>query len=46
MKKVFYVVLFAFSLALSFTSCTEEEVTPKTEQENGGAGGSVDPIKP
>lgn len=46
MKKVLYAVLFAFSLTLTFTACTEDEVAPKTEQENGGGGGSVDPLKP
>lgn len=38
MKKLFYILaLFIFS-TLAFTACTEEEVTPSTELENGGGG--------
>jgi hypothetical protein len=34
MKNFIYTVLIAFASALAFTSCTEEEIAPKTE--NGG----------
>jgi hypothetical protein len=39
MKKIIYVLLFSFVAAMSFSSCTEEEVTPSTEL-NGGGGPS------
>ena len=42
MKKLFYIVLFAFVTAMSVTACTEEEVTPTTEL-NGGSGNDKDP---
>lgn len=42
MKKFIYILLFAFISAASFTACTEEEVTPTTELDNGGGTGSVD----
>ena len=45
MKKFIYILLFAFTIAMSFTACTEEEVTPSTELENGGGTGS-DPKGP
>jgi hypothetical protein len=35
MKKIIYIILFAVSSALVMTSCTEENVEPKSE--NGGA---------
>lgn len=41
MKKIIYILLFAFVSAMSFTACTEEEVVPSTELNGGGAG--VDP---
>ena len=34
MKKIIYTLLIAFSSAMVFTACTEEEVAPSTE--NGG----------
>jgi hypothetical protein len=38
MKKLFYVLLIAGFSAMTFTSCTEEEVTPNTEADsNSGA---------
>jgi hypothetical protein len=40
MKKIIYILVLAFVCAASFTSCTEEEVAPKSELENGGAGES------
>lgn len=44
MKKLFYIILFAFVCAGTFTACTEEEVAPSTELDNGGGGGSGDII--
>lgn len=41
MKKIIYAILFAFVAALSITACTEEEVTPNSELNGGGAG--IDP---
>lgn len=43
MKKFIYILLVAFSSAIVITSCTEEEVSPKSETENSG--GTVDPGK-
>jgi hypothetical protein len=37
MKKIIYVLLFALVTAMSVTACTEEEVTPSTELNGGGA---------
>ena len=42
MKKILYIALIAFSASLTFVSCTEEEVTPTTQADNGG-GGASDP---
>jgi hypothetical protein len=42
MKRIIYAALFAMFCTLAITSCTEEEVTPNTE--NGG-GLEIDPIK-
>lgn len=36
MKKLVYILLFAFVTAMSITSCTEEEITPTTELNGGG----------
>jgi len=41
MKKLIYIVLFAFVTAMSVTACTEEEVKPSTELNGGGA--HIDP---
>jgi hypothetical protein len=42
MKKFICSLLFALTLAASFSSCTDENVAPKTNE--GGTGGtSVDP---
>lgn len=38
MKKFVYILLLAAFSSIAFTSCTEEEVTPSTELENGGGG--------
>jgi hypothetical protein len=44
MKKLFYILLIAFSTSMAITSCTEEEITPKDLNEgtptNGGTGTS------
>jgi hypothetical protein len=45
MKKFFVILLLVSATAFSITSCTEEEVAPSTELENGGGQGSIDPIK-
>ena len=42
MKKLIYIILFAFVTAMSVSACTEEEITPTTEL-NGG-GNPSDPI--
>jgi hypothetical protein len=42
MKKFIYILLFAFVSALSFSACTEEEVAPSNELENGGANNTPD----
>ena len=39
MKKLIYIVLFAFVTAMSVSACTEEEIAPNTEL-NGGGGPS------
>ncbi|MDH4057627.1 MAG: hypothetical protein OEU76_02630 [Cyclobacteriaceae bacterium] len=44
MKKFMYILAIAFAASISFTACSEEEVTPKSELENGGGTGS-DPIR-
>lgn len=44
MKKFIYILVLAFVCAASFTSCTEEEVAPKSELENGGAENSTGKI--
>jgi hypothetical protein len=43
MKKLLYIVLFAFASSVALSSCTEEEVTPATETNSNGGGGS-DPL--
>jgi hypothetical protein len=43
MKKLFYILFAVATISLTVTSCTEEEVKPKTELDNGG-GGANDPI--
>jgi hypothetical protein len=37
MKKIIYILLFSFVSTITFTACTEEEVTPNTELNGGGA---------
>jgi hypothetical protein len=43
MKKLLYIVLFAFASSIAFSSCTEEEVTP-TSETNSNGGGASDPL--
>jgi hypothetical protein len=40
MKKLIYIAVIALSTALAFSSCTEEEVAPVSETNNGGTGTS------
>ena len=40
MKKIIYIFLLCISSAMVVTSCTEEEVAPNTEFDNGGTGAS------
>jgi len=42
MKKFICVLALAFAIATSFTACTDENVTPQTN-EGGSSGGSIDP---
>lgn len=42
MKKFIYILLFVFVVSASFTACTEEEVAPSTELENGGNSNTPD----
>lgn len=42
MKKFIYILLFTLVSAASFTACTEEEVAPSTELENGSGSLSSD----
>ncbi len=37
MKKIIYIIMFSFVAASTITACTEEEVTPSTELNGGGA---------
>lgn len=41
MKKILYILLVAFASTITFSSCTEEEITPVNVR-NGG-GGISDP---
>jgi hypothetical protein len=43
MKKLFYILFAAATIMMTVTSCTEEEVQPKTEADNGGGAGA-DPV--
>lgn len=43
MKKVIYIILLSFCATMTITSCTEEAVTPKTEENDNGGGGNSDP---
>jgi hypothetical protein len=36
MKKVFYVILVSLCASLAITGCTEDDVTPAAERDNGG----------
>lgn len=39
MKKIIYILLFTFSASFVFTSCTDEEVAPKTQTDSLGGNG-------
>ena len=45
MKKLFYTFLLVLASVMTITSCTEEDVAPVTETNNGGGAGSTDPYK-
>ena len=40
MKKLLYIFLLAFVCALTITACTEEEVKPTSQLDNGGGTGA------
>ena len=40
MKKLFYILLLTIASAVTITSCTEEEVKPNSELDNGGGAGA------
>jgi len=42
MKKLLYILLVSFSISAFMTSCTEEEVAPQEQLDNGG-GHVIDP---
>lgn len=42
MKKFIYILLFTIVSGLAFSACTEEEITPSNELENGLGGLSSD----
>lgn len=41
MKKFIYSLVIASVLALTFSSCTEEEIAPQELQLNGGGNGDI-----
>lgn len=45
MKKLLYIFLLAFVCALTITACTEEEVKPNSELDNGGGAGAEKILK-
>jgi hypothetical protein len=46
MKKIIYSILFALTISLTISACTEEEVKPReTELSNGGTSGSTGAYK-
>ncbi len=45
MKKIIYIILLATVSMLTNISCTEEEVVPQTEIDNGGGGGIEGQVK-
>lgn len=46
MKKLLYTLALIVAVSVTMSSCTEENVKPKTEADNNGGNGSVDPFKP
>lgn len=45
MKKIIYILLLVLTSGMALTSCTEDEVKPVSDLENGGGNGGHDPIK-
>jgi hypothetical protein len=45
MKKIIYLLLFVASTIVTVTSCTEEEVKPKSELDSGNGGLEDEGIK-
>jgi hypothetical protein len=43
MKKLLYILLFAIVSASTITACTEEEVTPSSQDAVASGGGVTDP---
>jgi len=41
MKKLLYILVIALMTSFVATSCTEEEVAPTTELDNGGGAGNT-----
>ena len=41
MKKLFYILLLVVTSFATFTSCTEENVSPRTSEYPAGGGGSA-----
>lgn len=46
MKRLFYALLFVLASVATMTSCTEEDVAPIEQTNNGGGAGSLDPMIP
>ena len=48
MKKILYILILAAVSSVSFSACTEEAITPKTEEDTTGTTPTppIDPIKP
>lgn len=42
MKKIIYILLISAFSSVVFSACTEEEVKPNSELDNGGGLGSAD----
>ena len=41
MKKIIFTLLIAFASAMTFTSCTDEEIAPNTENGGSASGDAV-----
>jgi hypothetical protein len=46
MKKILYILTLVAVSAVSFTACTEEAITPKTEDTSNPNPPPTDPLKP